>query len=206
MDTPAAWTSPRRRVSGGPGLRLHREPGDISCIISRSSKRLCCDLVLDMPSCLFPEINGSTFTEALFIWFLPLATCFPPSLSSPLHLRSLSGSRGGSSWADLGIFAPPSLQATGQMPPLHSFLTTRSRGSVFCCSWTALPKSLSFTLSVCAARLTKTPTAFFQAQVLVLASPAALCPPPPPPPLLHPASSLQHQIFHFHGGVLGLRR
>lgn len=125
--------------------------------------------------------------------FLPLtSTCFPPclSLSSPTRAMVSSWQQmwGGGSHCGLkgAYLLPPSLQAKCQMPPLHSFLTTWSRGSVFCCSWTALSKSLSFALSVCAARLTKTHTAFFQPEVLVLApSPA------PSPPFMHTHHPLQ---------------
>lgn len=106
-------------------------------------------------------------TEGLFVCFLPVFLPLYRLLSTCGRFLAAEAARRG---LTLGIFAPPSLQATGQMPPRHSFLTTRSRGSVFCCSWTALSKSLSFTLSVCAARLTKTPTAFFHAEVLGLAS------------------------------------
>lgn len=130
----------------------------------------------------------------------------------PLFSHSLSPSSptiypwsvGGTLWVELGIATPPSLQTTCQMEPLCSFLTTLSRGSVFCCSWTALSKSLSFTPSVCAARLTKTQTAFFQPEVLVLASQTS----PLPPFHAQPSpstSSLKHQIFHFEGRVEEVR-
>lgn len=78
----------------------------------------------------------------------------------------------------LGLLFLPLLSRRRARCRLYThFLTTRSRGSVFCCSWIALSKSLSFTLSVCAARLTKTQTAFFQPEVLVLAIVASPWPP-----------------------------
>lgn len=101
-----------------------------------------------------------------------------------------------------------SFQASRQMPPLplHPFLTTWSRGSVFCCFWTALSKSLSLALSVFPTRLTKTQTPFFQPEVLVLALWAALCN-PNPNVLAHThtrayanhtsSPSLKHQISNF---------
>lgn len=76
--------------------------------------------------------------------------CYPPSSSPTIYPRPAAGSRGGTLQAEAGMFSPPSIQTTRQMLPfpLHPFLTTRSRGSVFCCSWTALSKSL-FLRPVC---------------------------------------------------------
>lgn len=65
----------------------------------------------------------------------------------------------------------PSLQAACQCAaaPSTPFLTTQSRGSVFCCSWSTRSKSFSFSLSVC----DENSEGFFflfQREVLVLAS------------------------------------
>lgn len=168
-----------------------RKREDISCIISCSAKRCLSDLVHDMPPCfsvssslalLYAILSLPVFLT-IFLLPLPLDTaCFPLSLfrypsNTKTYPWPAAGSRGGAVRAKAGKFAPYSFQASRQtLPfPLHPFLTTCSRGSVFCCSWIALSKSLSFALSVCATRLTKTQTSFFQPEVLVLASRTALC-------------------------------
>ena len=82
---------------------------------------------------------------------LYLSACLPLS-ALPVHPWPAAGSRGGAQRAGVGMLAPsrPPIRARRQMPPLplHPFLTTRSRGSVFCCSWMALSKSL-FVRPVC---------------------------------------------------------
>lgn len=165
--------------------RAQREREDVSCIISCSSKLCRSDLVGDTPSWFSVPVPGAFIHDSVSLSVSPSYFYLFHAMFIALfsyHIAMVSswqqGGTGGTLWPERGLFATPSLQAKCQMPPLHSFLTTWSRGSVFCCSWTALSKSLSFTLSVCAARLTKTHTAFFQPEVLVLApSPVPLAPP-----------------------------
>lgn len=117
--------------------------------------------------------------------------------STHSYFKLAAGSRGGTSWIFRGgyISSPFSLWASSQMPPLplHPFLTTWSRGSVFCWSWRALSKSLSFTVSACAARLTKNADPFFPAWS---ASSGIVCNPLPPP---HTTPFLRHQMLHVQG-------
>lgn len=161
-------------------------------------------------------VNLSVCLSFLLIRFLSVclrlaldSTCFSLYLPVSLRLHTVcswqykvhTAGRG-------GYICFFSFQASRQMPPLplHPFLTTWSRGSVFCCFWTALSKSLSLALSVFPTRLTKTQTPFFQPEVLVLASWAALCN-PNPNVLAHThtrayanhtsSPSLKHQISNF---------
>lgn len=122
--------------------------------------------------CLSVCLSLSMMLFLLVCLSFPLcSTCFPPSSSPTIYPRLAAGSRVGTHFSPFSPGDTPDAAS-----PSTPILTTRSRGSVFCCSWTALSKSLSFALSVCAARLTKTQTPFFQPEVLVLALQPALCP------------------------------
>lgn len=164
---------------------------DISCIISCSSRAVSfwpCSRYASVLS-QYPPASwrfNASFCRSLM---LHLSVCVSFSelylFSSVFSLRFSHRTLTVSSWQQQGhvagclglLFLPLLSRRRARCRPYTHFLTTRSRGSVFCCSWTALSKSLSFTLSVCAARLTKTQTAFFQPEVLVLAIVASPWPP-----------------------------
>lgn len=183
-----------------------RERGDISCIISCSSKRCRCDLVRDRPSCLSLPLPGAVirgsiwcslylpFTFYLFSSFFIFSS--PPAVTFWQQRRLLVG------W--LGHICSPF--SPGDTPNAASTLIFWPHGQegVFSVAL-GLHFQKAFTLSVCAARLTKTPTAFFQPEVLVLASLAALCPPssPSPTPRLFtvtPNTSFSRQFQGWGGG------
>ena len=199
------------------------EREDISCIISCSSTRCLSDLVHDMPPCfsvssslallyLIPSLHPPvSLTDAHFIC-LPV---FPSQLylfprmfirlfSPPCtHGLQLAAEEAHSEPGRACLHAPPPLpiRARRQIPPLplHPFLTTRSRGSVFCCSWMALSKSL-FVRPVCLSCMSdENSDPFFptrSASSGIIAGPSA--------PLhthtrAHTHTPLKHHIFHFLG-------
>lgn len=210
-QVPSAALSLRAQVSES----TETEREDISCIISCSAKRCLSDLVHDTPPCFSVSSSLALFYGVLslcvsvcllslsvFLSFPPGLTTFPPSSSQVPAAYSWQPRGHIAGWVRYARYPLPSGRHSRCRLSLYThFLTTRSRGSVFCCSWTARSKSFSFALSVCAARLTKTQDPFFPARS---ASSGMAAGPPAPTPVTHthhtPTTSLEHQIFHVRSG------
>lgn len=120
-------------------------------------------------------------------YLLPVFLLLYLLLSTRGHFLAAEAAPRGLTWA----YLLPLLSRRHAKCCLYThFLTTRSRGSVFCCSWTALSKSLH---SVCLRRTSdENSNRFFPTRSASSGVVSGLS-------LRPPDSSLQHQILHFQG-------
>lgn len=195
------------------------ERQDISCIISSSAKRCLSDLVHDMPPCFSVSSPWRFYTQlclyltdaVFFFFFLNLSASLylSPSIfislfsshtsMAALQLAAGMGARCGLSWVSLLLPLLRSRRLARGCLSLYIHFWPHGQEGVFSVALGPhFQKAFSRSVSVCAARQTKTRTPFFQPEVLVLASWTAFCTLPPSTHTHHsPVPSLKHQIFHF---------